>query len=164
MTEWPLANPLRFVFVTRQSTAVFILRLMGRTAALRHAPTQVWLTARQTENRFCFLKTVPGIGQTLALTIMLETGDIGRFADVGNYASYCRCVGSQKISNGKNKGRAIPRTAISICPGRLSKRPTSPSGSVPGSRVFIRERKPRAMAWLGSEQWPTSCAGLIITS
>jgi transposase len=54
---------------------------------------------------FSFLKTVPGIGQTLALTIMLETGDIGRFADVGNYASYCRCVGSQKLSNGKKKGK-----------------------------------------------------------
>jgi transposase len=54
---------------------------------------------------FVFLKTVPGIGQTLALTIMLETGDIGRFAGVGNYASYCRCVGSQKISNGKKKGQ-----------------------------------------------------------
>jgi hypothetical protein len=26
------------------------------------------------------LKTVPGIGQTLATTIMLETGSIGRFA------------------------------------------------------------------------------------
>jgi transposase len=47
---------------------------------------------------------VPGIGQILALTIMLETGDIRRFATVGNYTSYCRCVGSQKISNGKRKG------------------------------------------------------------
>jgi len=54
--------------------------------------------------QFSFLKTVPGIGQILALTIMLETGDIGRFPSVGNYASYCRCVGSQKISNGKRKG------------------------------------------------------------
>ena len=55
--------------------------------------------------QFRFLKTVPGIGQILALTIMLETGDIGRFASVGNFASYCRCVGSQKISNGKKKGK-----------------------------------------------------------
>jgi transposase len=54
--------------------------------------------------QFSFLKTVPGIGQILALTIMLETGDIRRFATVGHYASYCRCVGSQKISNGKRKG------------------------------------------------------------
>jgi transposase len=55
--------------------------------------------------QFSFLKTVPGIGEILALTIMLETGDIGRFTSVGNYASYCRCVGSQKISNGKKKGQ-----------------------------------------------------------
>jgi len=55
--------------------------------------------------QFSFLKTVPGIGEILALTIMLETGDIRRFPSVGNYASYCRCVGSQKISNGKKKGK-----------------------------------------------------------
>jgi transposase len=53
---------------------------------------------------FRYLKTVPGIGPILALTIMLETGEIGRFASVGNFASYCRCVSSQKISNGKRKG------------------------------------------------------------
>ena len=41
----------------------------------------------------------------LSLTIALETGDIGRFAKVGNYASYCRCVGSEWLSNGKRKGR-----------------------------------------------------------
>jgi len=55
--------------------------------------------------QFSFLKSVPGIGEILALTIMLETGDIKRFASVGNFASYCRCVGSQKISNGKKKGQ-----------------------------------------------------------
>ena len=53
---------------------------------------------------FSFLKTVPGIGPILALTIMLETGDIGRFPTVGDFASYCRCVGSHKLSNGKRKG------------------------------------------------------------
>ncbi|MCU7860702.1 MAG: transposase [Candidatus Thiodiazotropha sp. (ex Lucinoma kastoroae)] len=40
----------------------------------------------------------------LALTIALETGDIGRFKGPGNYASYCRCVDSQRESNGKKKG------------------------------------------------------------
>lgn len=53
---------------------------------------------------FRLLKTVPGIGHILALTIMLETGEITRFPSVGDYASYCRCVGSKKISNGKKKG------------------------------------------------------------
>jgi len=35
---------------------------------------------------------------------MLETGAIKRFLSVGDYASYCRCVGSEKLSNGKKKG------------------------------------------------------------
>jgi len=38
------------------------------------------------------LRTLPGVGTILALTIMLETGDIGRFKTVGDYTSYCRCV------------------------------------------------------------------------
>jgi transposase len=33
------------------------------------------------------LLTVPGIGQILAMTIMLEVGNIGRFAKVGNFIS-----------------------------------------------------------------------------
>jgi len=51
------------------------------------------------------LMTVPGIGKILALTIMYEAGPMERFAKVGNYASYCRCVGSKRISNGKQKGK-----------------------------------------------------------
>jgi transposase len=51
------------------------------------------------------LLTVDGIGAILAQTIVLETGHIGRFPTVGNYASYCRCVKSIKISNGKRKGQ-----------------------------------------------------------
>ncbi len=35
---------------------------------------------------------------------MLETGDINRFQSVSNYSSYCRCVSSKKVSNGKKKG------------------------------------------------------------
>lgn len=53
---------------------------------------------------FEILRTIPGIGVILGLTIMLEVGDINRFHAVGNYSSYCRCVGSKKISNGKKKG------------------------------------------------------------
>lgn len=49
--------------------------------------------------------TVPGIGKILALTIMLETGDIRRFRKVGNYSSYCRCVKSERTSNNKKKGK-----------------------------------------------------------
>jgi transposase len=51
------------------------------------------------------LQTVEGIGTILAQTIVLETGDMRRFPTVGQYASYCRCVQSPKISHGKRKGQ-----------------------------------------------------------
>lgn len=53
---------------------------------------------------FQSLLTVNGIGEVLALTIMLEVGDIGRFKSAGQFASYCRCVDSIHTSNGKRKG------------------------------------------------------------
>jgi transposase len=53
---------------------------------------------------FKILTTIKGVGPILALTIMLETGDIRRFPQVGDYASYCRLVKSERLSNGKRKG------------------------------------------------------------
>jgi transposase len=53
---------------------------------------------------FTKLLTMPGIGQILGLTIMLEVGHIDRFPTVGNYSSYCRCVRSIRTSNGKITG------------------------------------------------------------
>ena len=54
---------------------------------------------------FEYLRTVPGIGEILALTIMLEVGDIRRFPKVGNFASYARCVPTERLSAGKSKGK-----------------------------------------------------------
>ena len=51
-----------------------------------------------------YLLTLPGVGKILALTIMWETGPIGRFETVGDYVSYCRKVPSEWTSNGKKKG------------------------------------------------------------
>ena len=51
------------------------------------------------------IQSVNGIGPILAQTILLETGDIRRFTSVGDYASYCRLVDSEKVSNGKRKGK-----------------------------------------------------------
>jgi transposase len=55
------------------------------------------------------LITTPGIGEVIATTIMLETGTIGRFAAVGHFASYARCVDSKRMSNGKKKGEGNVR-------------------------------------------------------
>src|SRR5262249_16799893 len=50
------------------------------------------------------LTSLPGVGRILAMTITLEVGDIIRFAEAGNFASYCRTVEAQCSSNNKKKG------------------------------------------------------------
>ncbi len=61
---------------------------------------------KEVKLRYPFKKllTVPGIGNILGITIMLESGYMNRFEAVSNYSSYCRCVSSKKVSNGKKKG------------------------------------------------------------
>lgn len=54
--------------------------------------------------RHQLLKTLCGVGDVLAPTIALETGEIGRFKSVGNYSSYCRVVESRRESNERKKG------------------------------------------------------------
>ena len=66
---------------------------------------QAVLSQIKLDPRYACLLSIDGIGKILALTIMLETGTLERFAKVGNYTSYCRCVGSEKLSNGKKKGK-----------------------------------------------------------
>ena len=50
------------------------------------------------------LTSLPGVGRILGMTITMEVGDIKRFADAGNFASYCRTVAAQRTSNSKKKG------------------------------------------------------------
>ena len=53
---------------------------------------------------YFLLHTVPGIGKVLALTLMYEIHDIGRFADVGEFVSYGRLVNCPHTSAGKSCG------------------------------------------------------------
>lgn len=50
------------------------------------------------------LKTVPGIGRILSLTILYEIGDIDRFDSVQRFASYSRLVKCKAESAGKVYG------------------------------------------------------------
>jgi transposase len=59
--------------------------------------------------QYALLTSAPGIAHVLAPVILLETGSIERFASVGNYASYARCVDSVRLSNGKKKGEGNVR-------------------------------------------------------
>lgn len=53
---------------------------------------------------FELLLTLPGVGEILGVTIMLETGPIERFTSAARYASYSRTVKSLRLSDGKKKG------------------------------------------------------------
>lgn len=86
------------------------LAIQSNSAIVRSLDEQIGrLEARLQERvsprpELALLKTTPGIGPVLATIIVLESGPISRFANVGNYASYCRCVDSKRVSNGKKKG------------------------------------------------------------
>jgi transposase len=81
-----------------------VLAMRGQQAAIELLEREAWRQTKDTQ-AWRALQTVSGIGRILGLTIVLETGPIERFAAVGNYASYCRCVGSTHVSNGKQKGK-----------------------------------------------------------
>lgn len=89
-----------FLVLTAKSNIAVIQSLTKQIKAIENA------VKSQTKLRkeFQLLKTIPGIGDILSLTIMLEVGNIGRFPQVGNYSSYCRCVKSEKLSNNTKKG------------------------------------------------------------
>jgi transposase len=53
---------------------------------------------------YALLKTIPGVGRVLGLTLLYEIENIHRFPSVQNFASYCRLVKCAKESNGKNYG------------------------------------------------------------
>jgi transposase len=62
-------------------------------------------TAKQHDvNAFYRLRSVPGIGKILALVILYEVQDIGRFPRVQDFVSYCRLVKCTKESAGKKYG------------------------------------------------------------
>jgi transposase len=80
---------------------------------VRHAKVDDPLTYQR-------LQTVPGIGKILALVLLYEIHDIRRFADVGNFASYCRLVkcahesaGKKSVGKGKKIGNANLKWAFS---------------------------------------------------
>jgi transposase len=59
---------------------------------------------QQDHHSFYLLRSVPGIGKVLALTILYEIHDITRFPRVQQFVSYCRLVKCARQSAGKNYG------------------------------------------------------------
>jgi transposase len=56
-------------------------------------------------NTLYLLQTIPGVGKILALVMLYEIHDIGRFPIVQDFSSYCRLIRPQKESKGKKTGK-----------------------------------------------------------
>lgn len=96
-------------------TADVALAIQSNLAVVTTLSAQIDLLEKRLQERvgerpeYGLLTSVPGIGRILATIILLETGTVDRFAAVGNFASYARCVDSQHMSNGKKKGEGNAR-------------------------------------------------------
>ena len=62
------------------------------------------ITRRTGARDFALLRTIPGVGKVLALTILYEVESVERFASVGRFLSYARLVKGTVASAGKIKG------------------------------------------------------------
>ena len=93
---------------------------------------------------FHCLLSVPGIGDILALTIMLEVGNINRFGKVGNYSSYCRCVTTNRLSNGKSKGRGNSKNGNKYLSWAYVEASNKAKSFCPHARSFYQRKKRKA--------------------
>ena len=98
--EKVLAGQERHVVFAGQNNIAVIGFLQERIRLLE----KTVLASARLRTEYEKLQSIPGIGKILALVIMYETGAIARFKAAGNYVSYCRCVKSKHLSNGKKKG------------------------------------------------------------
>jgi transposase len=97
VAEMPLADDVALAIKAN----VAVIETLSQQIEILEKRLQEKVAARE---EYGLLISMPGVGQVLATTILLEMGPIERFAAVGNFASYARCVDSVHSSNGKKKG------------------------------------------------------------
>lgn len=105
LKEWTLQEVnATFADAYSQETAEAMLELLGEQRRVQHVLEKRVLERVKLCGRWEKLLSLPGVGNILGITIMLESGPIERFASAGHYASYCRTVDSRCESDGKKKG------------------------------------------------------------
>ena len=134
-----------FAFAPEVSLAVQANRAVSQTLSQQIEALEKRLQQRVIlRPEYRLLKTVPGIGEVLATTIMLETGTISRFARVGNFSSYCRCVDSLKESNGKRKGEGNTRNGNKYLAWAFVEAANFALRCCPQARSFYDRKKSRS--------------------
>ena len=134
-----------FAFAPDVSLAVEANRAVSQTLSQQIEALEKRLQQRVIlRPEYRLLKTVPGIGEVLATTIMLETGTISRFTRVGNFSSYCRCVDSLKESNGKRKGEGNTRNGNKYLAWAFIEAANFALRCCPQARSFYDRKKSRS--------------------
>jgi transposase len=137
------------------------LAIKANVAVIATLQSQIEVLEKRLQERvkprpqYRLLTSVPGIGQTLATVILLETGPIDRFADVGNFASYARCVDSVHTSNRKKKGEGNVKNRNNSL-GRSLRQRTSPGAFAPRPSVCTNARRPGPRTSSLPRRWRTS--------
>ena len=135
----------QFAFAPDVSLAVQANRAVSQTLSQQIEALEKRLQQRVIlRPEYRLLKTVPGIGEILATTIMLETGTISRFTRVGNFSSYCRCVDSLKESNGKRKGEGNTRNGNKYLAWAFVEAANFALRCCPQARSFYDRKKSRS--------------------
>lgn len=109
------------------------------------------------------LKSIPGIGEVLAIVIMLETGDVTRFAHVGNFASYARCVDSARYSNGKKKGEGNTKNGNAYLVWAFIEAANFARRFNDEARRFFERKKAKRTASWQPRRWRTNWRGRVTT-
>jgi len=142
------------------------LAVKANLTVMRSLETEIAVLERVVRERvklkpaYRYLLTVSGIGQILALTILLETGDIRRFPKVGILPHTAGVWEVKSFPTASVKELATRKMGTSIFAGRLWRILRFASNR--SSLGIMRERRPRHTAWWRSRRWRISFPGLVI--
>jgi transposase len=104
----------RFTDPSVKKTAEIDLALLDHYDALL-GDVELYLTRTakvDDPQAFARLQSIPGVGKVLALVLLYEIHDIGRFQNVGQFLSYARLVRCQHESAGKKQNPSGKRQKI----------------------------------------------------
>jgi transposase len=92
---------------------------------------------------FLLLKTIPGIGKILGLTILYEIHTINRFPRVQDFSSYCRLVKPAHTSAGKRVGSGGSKIGSAHLKWAFSEAAVSFLHGNPKGQAFIKRMRKR---------------------